>query len=390
MKKIIGRCHSKPLRSIGSLLLFCHRYPAAIIIPLVLFRTSAAFVPRPSITTTTTTPRRLMSSSSSPSTPQPLRFIDIGANLLEERFTAGIYRGTFRHESDLESLWERAANVGCRRVVLTAGTVTESRQALRRAREWNADPRNPGIRFFSTVGVHPTRCQEEFVVDHVDDDGEDVLRELCAVAADGRSDGTVVAVGEIGLDYDRLQFCPRDVQRRYLTRQLQTLARSTGLPLFLHNRNVGRDLYDVLTQHADCWKDAGGVVHSFDDTAQLARSFMQDLDLYIGLNGCSLRSEESLAVVRDALPLDRILLETDSPYCEIRSTHPGFSYVQTKWESKPEKKFQLGKTVKNRQEPCHIIQVAEIVAAVKNLPLTELANAVHQNTCRLYGFDKDE
>ena len=326
-----------------------------------------------------------------------LRFVDIGANLLEERFTAGTYRGTVRHEPDLQDIWQRAADVGCRRIILTAGTVQESRRAVHKAREWNKAIRNTsmagggGIHFSSTVGVHPTRCQQEFV-DQAAERGvsaDDILQELCDIARDGMSDGTVVAVGEFGLDYDRLEFCARDIQHEYFVKQLQTLAVQTGLPLFLHNRNVGRDLYHLLAQHRDCWK-AGGVVHSFDDTAELATAFMQDLGMYIGLNGCSLRTEESLTVVREALPLDRILLETDCPYCEVRATHPGYQYINTKWEAKAEKKFQPGLTVKNRQEPCHIVQIAEVVAAVKQVPLQELADAVYENSCRLYGFQDDQ
>ena len=317
-----------------------------------------------------------------------LCFVDIGANLLEERFTAGIYRGTFRHKPDLSELWQRAHAVGCRRIILTAGTLEESRLAVQQARAWNAHADNPGIRFFSTVGIHPTRCQQELVNAAVSAD--DVLQELVAIAVEGQSDGTVVAIGEFGLDYDRLEFCSKEVQHEFFVRQLQTLAATTKLPLFLHNRSVGRDLYDLLVQHEDCWKSSpGGVVHSFDDTAELATAFT-DLGFYIGLNGCSLRTEESLAVVRDALPLDRILLETDSPYCEVRATHPGHKYIQTTWPAKAEKKFERGFTVKNRQEPCHIIQIAEVVAAVKQVALAELAQAVYQNSCRLYGWSVED
>mmetsp|Transcript_16208 Transcript_16208/g.30867 ORF Transcript_16208/g.30867 Transcript_16208/m.30867 type:complete len:444 (+) Transcript_16208:667-1998(+) len=328
---------------------------------------------------------------SSPSVSSKLRFVDIGANLLEERFTAGIYRGAFRHEPDLRAIWQRAVDVGCQRIILTAGTVRESRQALAKAREWNNNNDATGIHFSSTVGVHPTRCQQEFI-DQADERGvssDDILQELCEIAQDGMSDGTVVAVGEFGLDYDRLEFCSRDVQHEYFVKQLQTLAATTGLPLFLHNRSVGRDLYDLLVQYRECWK-AGGVVHSFDDTAELATAFMEDLGMHIGLNGCSLRTEESLAVVREALPLDRILLETDCPYCEVRATHPGYKYIQTKWEAKAEKKFQTGLTVKSRQEPCHIVQIAEVVAAVKQIPIQEFADIVYHNSCRLYGFQDSE
>jgi TatD DNase family protein len=169
------------------------------------------------------------------------------------------------------------------------------------------------------------------------------LEELLALIKDGMTDGVVASVGEIGLDYDRLEFCPKDVQRRHFALQMK-LSQETGLPLFLHNRNVGEDLYDILVQYKDTWKS--GVVHSFDDSSDLAKKFI-DLGLYIGLNGCSLKTKENLKVVK-TLPLDKILLETDCPYCDVKRTHAGFEFVMTHFECKPDKKFQLGLQVKVR------------------------------------------
>jgi len=316
--------------------------------------------------------------TSSSSRSARLRFVDIGANLLEDRFTAGIYRGTPRHEPDFDLIIDRATQQGVCRIVLTAGTVAESREAVAKAREWNQQ--YPAIKFTCTVGVHPTRCRQEFV--DSEHSADDLLQELLDIATDGMTDGTVAAVGEIGLDYDRLEFCPADIQKEYLVKQLQVLAKTTGLPLFLHNRSVGTDLLEILSANRDCW-NAGGVVHSFDDTLELAMQFIDDLYLYIGLNGCSLRTDESLAVVKE-LPLDKILLETDCPYCEVRKTHPGYQYIQTHFEAKAEKKFERGLTVKSRIEPCHIVQVAEVIAGCKGLLLKEVADACFDNTFRLY------
>ena len=318
-------------------------------------------------------------------TPSTLRFVDIGANLLEERFTAGIYRGTFRHEPDLDCIIDRAVSVGVSKIILTAGTVEESRKAVQTARQWNNELYPQKIHFSCTVGVHPTRCQQVF--GNTNDEAssaDELLDELLAIARDGMTDNTVVAIGEIGLDYDRLEFCPKHVQHEYLKAQLQRLAEPTGLPLFLHNRSVGSDLYHILKEYKSCWK-RGGVVHSFDDTLELATMFIEDLELYIGLNGCSLRTDESLAVVK-ALPLDHILLETDCPYCEVRKTHPGYSYIKTHWEGKAEKKFERGKTVKSRQEPCHVVQVAEIIAGVKEIPLQLVSDTCYENSLKLYGW----
>lgn len=167
--------------------------------------------------------------------------------------------------------------------------------------------------------------------------------------------------------------------------QLQGIAKVAGLPLFLHNRNVGLDLYDILMANKDCWEKSG-VVHSFDDTIELASKFL-DAGLYIGLNGCSLRTEENLHTVAK-LPLNRLLLETDCPYCGVRKTHPGYEHIKTFFDEKAEKKFVMGLPVKNRQEPCHIVQVAEIVASVQGRKeeLEEVVATIYQNSLDLFGW----
>ena len=309
------------------------------------------------------------------------KFVDIGANLLDERFTEGVYHGKSRHDPDWEQVLERAQTNGVTHIILTAGTLRESRRALELVRQLRQT--NETIYFGCTIGVHPTRCSQEFVDSELP--AEQVLDELVALAVDGQSDQSVVAVGEIGLDYDRLEFCSKEIQQEYLEKQLvkfQSQSLLQDLPLFLHNRNVQSDLLDVLKQ--DPTKRTRGVVHSFDDTLELAQQFI-DLGLYIGLNGCSLKTEDNLQVAK-ALPLDKILLETDCPYCEIKATHAGFHHIQTKYEKKPDKKFELGKMVKGRNEPCQMVQVAEVIAGVKGISVQEVADACYQNSMKLYGW----
>jgi TatD DNase family protein len=312
-----------------------------------------------------------------------LRFVDIGANLLDGRFTKGIYHDKQRHEPDFDQVVERAAKIGVKHIIMTAGSVDESANAVREVRRLRQSATANDMHFSCTVGVHPTRCLQEFVESPVKD--EDSLQRLLEIAKDGMTDGAVVAIGEIGLDYDRLQFTPKDVQHKYFIKQLQVLAANTGLPLFLHNRSVGSDLYDILKEHEDCWK-RGGVVHSFDDSYELAMKFITDLGLYIGLNGCSLREKNNLQVAKE-LPLDKILLETDCPYCEVKRTHAGFHHIKTTFPAKQEKKFELGVMVKGRCEPCQIIQVAEVLAGVKELSLQDVADQCFENSQKLYGWN---
>ena len=89
-----------------------------------------------------------------------------------------------------------------------------------------------------------------------------------------------------------------------------------------------------------------------------------------------------------SLPLNAIVLETDCPYCEVRSTHAGYKYIQTQFAAKAEKKFERGMAVKSRQEPGHVIQVGEIIAGVKDMTLQQVSDQCYSNSCRVFGWNE--
>lgn len=161
------------------------------------------------------------------------------------------------------------------------------------------------------MGCHPTRCGE-FVPNP-----DEYYGKLCDAIETHRQ--KVVAIGECGLDYDRLHFCDAATQKTYFERQLDLVQRFE-LPLFLHCRNAFDDFYAILERNASRITH-GGVVHSFDGTIEQARKFIE-LGFYIGLNGCSLKTAEQLNVVAQ-IPNEWILLETDCPWCGIRPSHAG-------------------------------------------------------------------
>jgi TatD DNase family protein len=100
----------------------------------------------------------------------------------------------------------------------------------------------------------------------------------------------------------------------------------------------------------------GGVVHTFDGTLEQAKKFIA-MGFHIGINGCSLKTEANLEVVK-ALPNDKIMLETDAPWCEIRKTHASHKYVKTTFEvvkNKEKKKWQRDVLVNGRNEPVTIV-----------------------------------
>ncbi|KAK9833270.1 hypothetical protein WJX81_001539 [Elliptochloris bilobata] len=224
----------------------------------------------------------------------------------------GVYGDKRYHEPDLAAVLERAWAAGVERIIVTGGSLEGSRAALALART--------DRRLFSTVGVHPTHSGD---FDAHAGGADVLLAELRALLEDGRRDGKVVAVGEIGLDYDRLHFCDAAAQRRGFEAQLG-MARAAGLPLFLHMRAAAADFVDIMRRHHAAspgsggslgGRQVGGVVHSFTGTvAQLGELLALQPQLAIGVNGCSLKTEENLAAVA-AIPMDRLLIETDSPWC---------------------------------------------------------------------------
>lgn len=125
------------------------------------------------------------------------------------------------------------------------------------------------------------------------------LAALDDVISEGLAAGKLVAYGEFGLDYDRLQFCDRDTQLLYFARQFN-LASKHRLPLFMHMRAACADFVRVLGEQA-CMTDGtirGGVVHSFTGSWSEAEQILLNSRLAIGVNGCSLKTEENLEVVR--------------------------------------------------------------------------------------------
>lgn len=284
-----------------------------------------------------------------------------------------------------------------------------------------------GDDLFATVGCHPTRSAE--FDNHADGPAayKQALVELLEKHAVTRAkgNGKVVAVGECGLDYDRLHFASVETQKKYFAIQLE-LAESFGLPLFLHSRAAADDFLQILEPWLDrlssalCTdkgdrplpslpeelrRDHGsaspprriGVVHSFTGTFCEVKRLIER-GLFIGVNGCSLKTDENLQVIK-SIPLDRLLLETDAPWCNLRPTHAGTKLLSQHAcltqsplaalylpPSVKKEKHDPDKTVKGRNEPCAIGAVASIVAALKGLDVEVVAEVIECNTRWLFDF----
>ena len=136
------------------------------------------------------------------------------------------------------------------------------------------------------------------------------------MALESKQAGYAVAFGEIGLDYDRLFLTPKDQQLKYFEAQLD-LAVDIQLPLFLHSRAASEDFERLLSPRL-AKLPKRGLVHSFTGTMEEMHRLIA-LGVDIGVNGCSLKTEENLEVVK-AMPLDRIQIETDGPWVCSLST----------------------------------------------------------------------
>ena len=246
------------------------------------------------------------------------------------------------HSSQLKGLdaelLSRAADAGVTHILATGTSLNASQLALRFAREH--------ARVWATAGVHPHDAKTWT-------DGSAALFEPLWV------DEHVVAVGECGLDYNRM-FSPRDDQRRAFLAQIDAGVRH-GKPLFLHCRDAFDDFRAMLRDAASA--GAHGVVHCFTEGAEQAEAFLA-LGFDIGITGWVTDTARGTAL-RDALrviPVDRLHLETDAPYLRPKNA---------------------GKT-RPYNEPALLPFVAKAVAELKGVDVATLAKQATANSKRLF------
>lgn len=150
---------------------------------------------------------------------------------------------------------------------------------------------------YAAAGVHPSDTGE------LDEESFLWLKEQCLLEK-------VVAVGEIGLDYywDNVE---RSVQKFWFERQLD-LAREMKKPVIIHSRDAAKDTFDIMT--AKNAGEMGGVVHCYSYSPEMALDYVK-MGFYIGVGGVvTFQNGKKMKEVVEAVPMERILLETDSPY----------------------------------------------------------------------------
>lgn len=232
------------------------------------------------------------------------------------------------------------------------------------------------------MGVHP--CNAKSFDTHPG--GPSVLLSgLETLALTSTRSGTATAFGEIGLDYDRLFLCPQEQQLKYFEAQLD-VAIKVQLPLFLHSRAASADFERLLRERLPQLPKRG-LVHSFTGTVDEMRRLV-DMGFDIGINGCSMKTEDNIKVVK-AIPLENIQLETDGPWCEIRPSHASAQYLAAAPplpKAVKKEKWARGMMVKGRNEPMSIVQVAHVVAAIREVSVQEVSAAAWKNSMKMFGL----
>jgi TatD DNase family protein len=198
---------------------------------------------------------------------------------------------------------------------------------------------------YASAGTHP---------DYPDTEEPTVAR-LVALAALPK----VVAIGETGLDYYRQQGDLEWQRERFRTHV--RAAREAGKPLVIHTRAAAADTLRIMREErAD---KAGGVMHCFTETLDVARGAL-DLGFHITFSGIvTIKNAVELQEVARAVPLERMLIETDSPYL-APVPHRG-----------------------KRNEPAYVPHVAQEIARLRDIDVAEVAAATSVNFFNLFGVD---
>ena len=298
-----------------------------------------------------------------------MRVFDIGANLVDDMFK-GVYRSKGIHPQDLLGVLRRARQHGVTDVMITASHLRDTLDALEMVKQHSST--SSSVRLSTTVGVHPcTALEFEKNANYLD-----ALKQQL-------TNPHVIAVGECGLDYDRLDYCPVAKQLEYFELQFE-LAETSNLPMFLHMRAAANDFIDVVGRNRHRFRH--GVVHSFTDSWETAQRLLE-LGLFIGINGCSLKTGMGVEVVR-RLPLDKLMVESDAPWCEMRASHAGTAFTggYKLGGSVDKSRHDIELMVKGRNEPCATRLVLEAIAGIKGIPIEELAEQVYLNTTSIFQY----
>ena len=259
-----------------------------------------------------------------PKLPQDAECIDTHCHLDMDAYAA-----------DLDTVIRSASANGVTRIVTIGIDLASSRKAVALAQQY------PNV--YATIGFHPHDAQQ-------------VSGTTISQLASLRDNPRVVGYGEIGLDYVK-QYAPREVQLKAFTDQLH-LAKELDLPVVIHDREAHDDIYALIRSIGI--PDKGGVMHCFSGDTELAKK-MIDCGLYLSIPGVvTFANAASLQTVVRTVGLDSLLVETDGPFL-----------APVPFRGK-------------RNEPAWVLYTAQMIAQLKEVPLSEVARITTANATRLF------
>ena len=239
-----------------------------------------------------------------------------------------------KFDTDREQVISRAKKVGVEHIVDIGFDVNSSREAVRLAEKHDG--------LYATVGVHPHNASK------LNQSSLDELRRLAGKPK-------VVAIGEIGLDYYR-NLSPRETQKKAFEAQL-SLAEELKLPVVVHNREAQVETLRILSKFDG---RINGIMHCFSGSREMVEECIK-FDFYISFAGpVTFPNSHKLHEIAKGIDLDKILLETDSP-----------------WLAPQEMR---GK----RNEPAFLLFIAKKIAKLKGISVDELAEATTENAKEIF------
>ncbi|MFE3975825.1 MULTISPECIES: TatD family hydrolase [unclassified Peribacillus] len=253
-------------------------------------------------------------------------------------FDTHVHVNAEQFNEDLDDVIERAKEAGVNNMVVVGFDQPTIIRAMELIETYDF--------MYAAVGWHP--------VDAIDMTEKDLqwIEELS-------NHPKVVAIGEMGLDY-HWDKSPKDVQMEVFRKQIR-LAKKVGLPIIIHNREATADIVNILKEEAA--SEVGGIMHCFSGSAETALECI-NMNFYISLGGpVTFKNAKKPKEVAAAVPLERLLIETDCPYL---APHPYRG---------------------NRNEPSYVKLVAEQIAEIKQLTIEEVSQATTENAKKLFGIN---
>ena len=236
----------------------------------------------------------------------------------------------------IDEVLSAASKVGVDKYLVVAWDKESSFKAVELAHRYE------GV--YAAIGFHPT---------DIDGVSEEDYNQVMSLVDDPK----VVAIGEIGLDYHWVKDpAQREKQKEWFIRQIE-FANAHKKPISIHNREAFEDCLKILREHPPLYS---GVMHCYSGSVELLPEVLK-LNLYIGLDGpLTFTSAKTPKEVCEKVPLDRLLVETDSPYL---APHP------------------LRGTV---NEPKNIALVIDEITRIKGLSKKHILDVIYQNSCNLF------